>query len=580
MILAPVLTLVTAIAVAQAPDAESLHKLFAQYYEDLLRESPETATAIGRNEYNDRWTDWSEAGRRRSRQMAQQYLSRLELATATKLPAQDRLSLELLRRQLKNQLEGEKVSDELLSVQQLFGLHNSVYSTFDQMPTRTLRDYENIVARLNAIPAYVDQHIAVQEQAIAEGLVQPKLIAGIVAKQIAAQAAQTSGETAILAPFRKMPASVSPPGQERLRRAASDAYEQKFLPAWRKLHAFFVNAYIPKARTSIAAGALPDGKNIYAMRVRHSTTTTMTPREIHELGLREVARIEDEMQNIVRELHFKGTLEEFEQHLTGKPANHFHNKEEMLIYCRNLAKLIEPEMPRFFRKLPRMPFGIRPIPEDREAASASHYSGPAADGSRAGFFYLKTYQPAQEIKHDKVALVLHETVPGHHLQIALQREIEGLPEFRKLYHVGAYTEGWALYAEQLGLEMGVYPDAYSRFGQLHSERFRAVRLVVDTGMHALGWSRDQAVAYFRKHAPAESLSEIDRYIAWPGQALSYKIGQLKISELRRRSERELGTKFDVREFHDVVLRNGPLPLDILEQQVVSWIAGRKTGGGS
>jgi uncharacterized protein (DUF885 family) len=317
---------------------------------------------------------------------------------------------------------------------------------------------------------------------------------------------------------------------------------------------------------------MPEGSHWYSKLVRHRTTTTLTPRQIHELGRRELARIEREMTGIARAAGHSGTLLDFQKKIMADPAQAFRSKEEMLVYCRNIAKLAEPELPRLFKRLPRMPFGIRPIPEDREAATASHYMAPALDGSRAGFFMLNTYEPQKQFKYDKAALVLHEGVPGHHFQLALQREIEGLPEFRKIYSNTAYAEGWALYSESLGDAMGIYDDPQKRFGKLASERFRAVRLVVDTGLHVLGWSREQAVRFFAEHAPDETLAEIDRYISWPAQALGYKIGELKISELRARAEKELGAKFDLRSFHDVILRNGPLPLELLEAEVTAWIA--------
>jgi uncharacterized protein (DUF885 family) len=293
----------------------------------------------------------------------------------------------------------------------------------------------------------------------------------------------------------------------------------------------------------------------------------MTPAQIHELGKREVERIESAMLAIARESGFSGSLSQYQQKLHGSPEQQFKHKDEMLAYCRNAAKVIEPELPRLFRNIPQLLYGIRAIPDDREASTASNAQIAAPDGSRPGWFNLNTYQPDKQFKFDKEALVLHEAVPGHIFQGAVQQQLSSLPEIRRLYRNTAYGEGWALYAESLGAELGVYKDLSSRFGRLDSERFRAVRLVVDTGLHALGWTRAQAVDYFQTHAPSESLSEIDRYISWPGQALGYKIGQLKFLELRAMAERELGSKFDVREFHDVVLRNGTLPLEILEEQV-------------
>ena len=307
------------------------------------------------------------------------------------------------------------------------------------------------------------------------------------------------------------------------------------------------------------------------MLVRRLTTTHATPEEIHQTGEAEVARLEAEMLAAARETGFAGTLEEFEKKLDAMPEQHFRSKEEMLIYCRNVAKIIEPELPNQFRHIPLLLYGIRAIPEDREQASASNAQAPAPDGSVPGWFNLNAYQPEKQVKYDKESLVLHEAVPGHIFQTSLARSQQGLPEFRRFYGNSAYLEGWALYAESLGSQLGVYRDPYSRFGRLASERFRAVRLVVDTGIHEMGWTREQALEYFHKHAPQESVAEVDRYISWPGQALAYKMGQLEILKLRKAAEQKLGSKFDIRDFHDVILRDGVLPLELLEEQGQKYI---------
>jgi uncharacterized protein (DUF885 family) len=299
----------------------------------------------------------------------------------------------------------------------------------------------------------------------------------------------------------------------------------------------------------------------------------MTPEQIHALGLQEVARIEREMEQIARADGFTGPATEYEQELGKRPGMRFTSREEMIEYARDTLRRVEPALPRLFTRLPKMTVGIRPIPPDREAATASNYEVGTADGSRPAWFNMNTYRPEQQVKYRTEALVLHETMPGHHLQSALAREMNGLPEFRRSFSTTAYAEGWALYAESLGPELGtVYREATTRFGKLASEQFRAVRLVVDTGVHVMGWSRDRAREYFRLHAPGQSIAEVDRYIAWPGQALAYKMGELKIRELRRRAEKALGPRFDVRQFHDVVLRDGRLPLDLLEEQVNAHIA--------
>jgi len=524
-------------AVAQVPSSnETLHKFFADAFEEQLRDSPQLATAIGRHDYDERWNDWSRAGLDLRRAHIQQRLKQLNSFPLSGLSAQDQLSVRLLRYDLQQQLDAFDLETWLLTMGQMYGLHNRVYLTVDRMPAHTLRDYQNIIARLRAVPLYVDQNIALLNEAVEHGYVQPRLVADLVTKQISTQVAQDQESTALLAAFRHFPSNFSSDVQARMRADAVDAYQGQFLPAWRKLLEYVRTSYAPHARTSVGLSAIPGGREAYAILVRRLTTTNLTPEEIHKTGEQEVARIEAQMLATARETGFTGTLEEFEHSLDASPDQHFHSRDEMLIYCRNVSKIIEPQLPVLFKHIPLLLYGVRPIPEDREQASASNAQPPSPDGSTPGWFNLKTYQPEKQFRFDKEALVLHEAVPGHIFQISLAQSLPDLPEYRKFYRNSAYVEGWALYTESLGAQLGVYRDPYSRFGQLASERFRAVRLVVDTGIHSMGWTREQAVEYFRLHAPLESVSEIDRYISWPAQALAYKIGQLKILELRRQAE--------------------------------------------
>ncbi len=556
------------IAMAQT-DSDNLHHIFEEYFEEQLRSYPESATALGRNEYNDRWTDWSRDARDARRDKLRDYEGRLLAIAPDSLSAQDSLSRGLLLHEIRDSLGVEEISTYLTGLNQLFGPHTRIYLTIREMPARTTEDYENIVRRLEAVGPYIDQRITIYREAMKAGLRQPRLVIELIIKQLDAQAAQTADERALLAAFRKFPDAFDESDKQRLLKAGTTAYNETFLPAWKKFRGFLAEDYLPGARPEIGVTTLEDGNQRYASLIRHFTTTDLTAKQVHDLGLREVERIEKEMLVIARETGFEGELAAFEKQLRAIPEQRFTSKQDMLVYCRNVAKLVDPELPRFFRRLPRSPVGIRPIAADREAETPSNYEMPAADGSRAGWFNLQAYKPEEEIKFDKAALVLHETNPGHHLQIALQLELDELPEFRKVFHSTAYIEGWALYAESLGVEMGVYPDATSRFGKLESERFRARRLVVDSGLHAFGWTRERAVEYLGDSA------EIDRYISWPGQALAYKIGELQIKELRARAEKELGDNFDIREFHDVVLRDGALPLQLLEEQVATYIGEAK-----
>jgi uncharacterized protein (DUF885 family) len=463
----------------------------------------------------------------------------------------------------------------LIRVGQLFGLHTRVYSTIDRMPARTVHDYENLLGRLHGVPTYVDQNIDLLKESIDSGRMQPKVVVDLVIKQVAAQAAQNQTTTPLLTAFRHLPSNFSAEQQKKLRDEGVAAYEKEFLPAWQKLLAFLQTTYAPKARPEIGLSTLPGGREDYAILVRRLTTTNTAPEKIHKIGEAEVERLEAEMLAVARETGFSGSLNEYDKKLEADPAQHFRSKDEMLMFCRNVAMMIEPELPNQFKHIPLLLFGVRAIPEDREQATASNAQAPAPDGSVPGWFNLNAYEPEKQARYDKESLVLHEAIPGHIFQGSLARSQQSLPEFRKFYGNSAYAEGWALYAESLGSQLGLYRDAYSRYGSLASERFRAVRLVVDTGMHAMGWTRDQAIEYVQAHAPEVSLAEVDRYISWPGQALAYKTGQLKIVELRTEAEQKLGAKFDVRDFHDAVLRDGTLPLELLQEQVEKYISAVK-----
>ena len=567
------LGLIPAQSVGQTPDAAQ--NIFKHYFETKLQDEPEFATTTGHYENADKWNDWSKAGRELRRKHAEETLSDLEKLPAQEISGADDVSVRLLKYDLRLQLEADDLETHLLRVGQLFGLHTRVYTTIDRMPARTVHDYENLLARLHGVPVYVDQNIDILKESIARGLTQPRLVVDLVIKQMAAQVAQDQATTPLLIAFRHFPSNFPQEQQTKLRDEAVATYEKEFVPAWKKLLEFLQTTYAPKARPQIGLSSLPGGREDYAILVRRLTTTNTSPDEIHKIGETEVQRIETEMLAVARETGFTGTISEFDKKLDSDPAQHFRSKEEMLIFCRNVAKIIEPELPNQFKHIPMMLYGVRAIPEDREQATASNAEAPAPDGSVPGWFNLNTYQPEKQARYDKEALTLHEAVPGHIFQGSLARSQQGLPEFRRFYGNSAYGEGWALYAESLGSQLGLYRDPYSHYGELASERFRAVRLVVDTGIHTMGWTREQAVDYFGAHAPEIPVAEIDRYISWPGQALAYKTGQLKILELRKEAEQKLGPKFDIRDFHDAVLRDGRLPLELLQEQVEKYINNTK-----
>jgi uncharacterized protein (DUF885 family) len=551
-----------------------LTKFFSTYFEDRLRDEPEFATTVGRHEYDGRWTDLSKQARDQRRARLEQTLAEAEKLSGAQGAAsvQDQLSLKLLRYDLRTQLDAFDLQNYLLRVGQMTGFHNTIYLVIDRMPSFTVKDCENIIARLRATPAYVDQNIAILDEAIARGMTQPKIVSDLAIEQLTAQVGQDASTTPLLLFLKKMPGSIPEAEKERLRKEATEAFENDFRPAWRKALAYMQTTYAPKVRSGVGISSLAGGADAYRVLIRRLTTTNATPEEIHKIGLGEVDRIEAEMLAIARQMGFNGSVSELEVKLANDPEQKFHSKDEMLAYCRNAAKIIEPELPNQFKHIPMMLFGIRAIPEDREQASASNAQAPMPDGSAPGWFNLRAYKPETQVKYDKEALVLHEAVPGHIFQGSLARSLKDLPDFRKFYGNSAYNEGWALYAESLGLQLGVYRDPYNRFGQLASERFRAARLVIDTGIHSMGWTREQAQEYLKIHAPTQAQAEVDRYISWPAQALSYKLGQLKIMELRKKGETHLGTKFDVRDFHDAVLRNGSLPLELLDEEVGKYVA--------
>jgi uncharacterized protein (DUF885 family) len=433
---------------------------------------------------------------------------------------------------------------------------------------------------LRALPKWADQTIAAASQAIEQKKTQPKLVAEREVDQLNVEMEPDPLKSPLLAAFTKFPQSIAPAEQARLRADAVDAYTRAFLPAWRKLRDYVSGTYLPAARDTVGLLQAPGGTEMYAFLVRQMTTTNYSPEQIHEIGLKEVARIQSEMAKIREQLNFTGTATEFSDQVLNAPRFQFHSEAEILMRGRDIAKRIDPELPRLFKVLPRMPYGVAPIPPDRARTSSEYYEEPALDGSRAGYFYMRTVDPEKQTSCCMESMILHEAVPGHHLQIALSFEIPGMPDFRKISEFTAYTEGWALYAETLGPDLHMYETPYEMYGYWQGQILRAARLVVDTGIHAKGWSREQAIDYMVSVGADASrdfiASEVDRYIAWPGQALAYKVGQLKILELRALVQKELGPKFDIREFHDVVLRNGTIPLDILEAQVREWIAQSRT----
>ena len=467
-----------------------------------------------------------------------------------------------------------------MPVSQLRGIHQDIPQILsEQMPARTAADYEAMLRRLRGTPLLLEQTIAVMKEGLRRGITPPKITLRDVPAQTAAILVEDPAKSPFLAAFRAMLETIPADTRNALKAEASKLLRAQVLPAFRRLRDFVATEYVPNCRDSLAATALPDGQDWYAYLVFLSTTTRLTPKQIHEIGLEEVKQIRAEMERVMRATGFDKDLATFFQFLKTDPRFFYSRPEDLLAGYREIAKRADPEVIKLFGKLPRLPYGVVPMPGHAAASrSAGAYDGGSLAAGRPGYFYANLTAVDTRPKWEMEALVLHEAVPGHHLQTALAQEHPDLPEFRKHGGYEAYSEGWGLYAETLGYDMGFYQDPYSRFGALNYQMWRAVRLVVDTGIHAFGWSRQQAIDFFRANSAKserEIAVEIDRYIVSPGQALAYKIGQRKFLELRERARRELGASFDVRTFHDAVLAEGALPLDVLEARIDDWIAQRK-----
>ncbi len=563
-------------AAALAP-AAALQALFDDEWEWTLREQPTFASSLGDRRYNDRWPNVSLAAIEQRHAHQQDVLHRLETIDVTALSPADRLNHRLFQREYATEVEEHAFRFHLMPINPREGIQDE-NSLADSLPFETVKDYNDWLARLNAFPVYMEQTLALLREGVRAKIVQPKIVMKRLPAQIRRQIVDDPARSLYFAPFESFPEGIAPVDRARLTAAAREAISQKIVPAYRDLLAFFESEYFPACFDAVGAWQLPNGAAAYAFCARKFTTTSLTPAEIHAIGLREVRRIRAEMEAIVKEVGFTGTFPEFLASLRTDDQFYFKDAQELLRAYQALCKQVDPQLPRLFRKLPRIPYGVEAIPEHiAPDTTTAYYRPPAADGSRAGTYFVNLYKPETRPKYEIEALSLHEAVPGHHLQIALATELEDLPAFRRFASITAYIEGWGLYAESLGSDLGLYRDPYSRFGRLTYEMWRAVRLVVDTGMHAQKWTRQQALDFFRENTAKSELdmaNEVDRYISWPGQALAYKIGELKIQELRRRATEKLGSRFDIREFHDEVLKHGAVPLDVLEELVDAWIRER------
>jgi uncharacterized protein (DUF885 family) len=567
-------------AAKSAAVSKDLAKFFDDEWEYGLREYPERATYLGDPRYNDRLTDLSfEAIERRNRH-DQEALARLKKIDRAALSDDDRLSYDLYQRRLELAIEGQRFPTELMPINQQEGLHKDFAILSTVTPFRTAKDYRDYLARLSAFGKQVDQTIALMQKGKEKGWIHPAVPLREVGDMIRAQINSDPEKSVHFKPFEKFPDGVPEPDREALRIEGRRRIANDVFPAYLKLYAYFTRDYLPAAKKEVGAWALPDGDAYYAYAIRQHTTTNRTAKEIHETGLAEVARIHRQMEDLIKKVRFKGSFDAFVKFLRTDPRFYYKTPDELLQGYRDICKRIDPELIKLFGTLPRTPYGVIPTPDfEAPTSTTAYYRQGSPEAARPGYFVANTYKLETRPKYEMEALAIHESVPGHHLQISLAQELTGVPLFRRHGGYTAFVEGWGLYAESLGDQMGFYTDPYSKFGQLTYEMWRAVRLVVDTGMHAFKWDRQRAIDFMKANTAKtehDITVEIDRYIVWPGQSLAYKTGELKFKELRDRAKKELGDRFDIRKFHDAVLLAGALPLDVLETRIDDWIAHEKT----
>jgi len=571
---------------APAPaSAESvkLQRVFDDYFEEYLQLNPILATSIGDPRYNDRFVvSISPAGRAADEKLVRDYLVRIGTVDRSRLAGQDLLSYEVFKSAREREIGRFRFPDQLIPLNQFYSVPNSfaqLGSGNGLQPFKTVKDYDDFLKRVDGFAAWIDQAIVNMREGVARGYTLPQVLAERVLPQLDAHIVARPEDSLYWGPVRNLPADFSAADRERVTAAYRAAIETKIVPSYRKLRDFMRDDYLPKCRTSVGLDALPDGKAWYEYRVREITTTNYTPAQIHEIGLREVARIRGEMLGVMTTVGFKGSLDDFFKYLNTDARFTFTDRDALIAGYDAIRTRVNPQLPKLFEILPKADYEVRAVEPFREkSAAGGQYQAASADGSRPGIFYANAYDLTARPNWAMEALSLHEANPGHHFQISIQREQTGLPKFRRFGGYTAYSEGWALYAESLGPDLGMYTDPYQYFGRLEGELFRAIRLVVDTGLHSKGWTRQQVLDYIVANSAtseARRVAETERYIAIPGQALAYKIGQLAISALRARAEKELGPKFDVRKFHTVILVDGALPLDVLEAKVDRWIAAQR-----
>lgn len=560
------------------PSAESHRQQLLSCFDDEwqyeLRTNPEWATVLGDQRYNGRLSDRSSEFFQSEVEQNRKFLARFRAIDAAGLSPQDALSRALIIRKLQMEIEGAQFKPWEMPVNQMGGPHLEMPGLVELTPFRTVTDYENYLARLRQIPHLFDQVVSNMRQGIRDGLMPPRFLLEKVATESDDIAGKGGGNSPLAKPVKKFPDGIAPADQKRLREAILAAIDDQVVPAYRKFAAFVRNDYAPHGRTDPGVWSLPDGDARYRLAIRRITTTNLTPDQIHEIGLKQVDEIEAQMLAVAHQLGFKD-LAALNDHIRNERRFYATSGQQLLDLYAKYARDMEPELPKLFGRLPKSKLTVIPMEESRSKnAVPADYTDGAADGSRPGHINVNEWDPEHRLVLNVEAIAYHEGIPGHHLQLSLAQEMEDLPAFRRHAGYTAFVEGWALYAERLGKEVGLYQDPYNDYGRLENEMWRAIRLVIDTGVHEKHWSRDQMVSYFHRYTAMDEpniQSEVDRYIAWPGQALAYKLGQLEILKLREEARDKLGSKFDLRAFHDEVLANGALPLDILDSEVKEWI---------
>ena len=556
-------------------ESEKFHELLSEQWEKGIVRNPEWASSLGDNRFNDKLNDTSYETILKRQGETRELQETVKKIDRSKLSVDDQLNYDLYLQGIEKEIEGFQFLSYLIPIDQMGGIQIGFAGISNYMPFNNVKDYENYLARMRAFPIKLDQTIDLMKRGVKEGWVPPKIILVSVPDQIKAQFEKLIEESPLFKPFNDFPESIPIEEQTRLIDEMVSVLTEYVYPAYETLYSYFIESYLPSCGESIACKDFPNGDVYYKYQIKSYTTTNLTAEEIHQIGLGEVDRIRAEMKKVINMTEFKGSFDEFLTFLRTDSQFYFTSEDELLNEYRMICKKADAELPKFFGLLPRLPYGVKPIPDYQAPASptAYYYSG-SQEAGRAGFFMANTYKLETRPKYEMEALSIHEAVPGHHLQITLAQELDNIPKFRRYGGYTAFVEGWGLYSEKLAEEMGFYEDPYSKFGQLTYEMWRACRLVIDTGMHTLGWTRQEAIDFMLSNtAKTENdvTVEIDRYIAWPGQALAYKIGELKIRELRSKAEKEMGENFNIRDFHDVVLGHGAVPLDILEKHVNEYI---------